>query len=311
MKRSDKTTTTKVNTKTNIETPKEQVTNNDIATTYVDSDFVGKVIIGASKFKTKYPDDGYLWKLKKNKKDRSKKVFYTCAAVKNGENCKAVKAIFTSFVKKQTVIEYVSCHSICVTKPQQRDIEEEREIEDAGLGTETTDTDDLIPADVIEEEENISFQVEQLLNNSDHDCSVNDNLFENSRAKETNSVSPTPEDGVRGDGAPGHGVPGHGVPGHGVPEVGAPGDGAPGDGAPGDGEPGDGAAGDRPQNGVPEDGPEDGVPGDRELEDSATVTGEIEDESSMHFLFIYFEYALIVLFYCHSPTETKSHITIF
>ena len=299
-------------------TAKEKVINNEVATTnIVDSDFVGKVIIGESKFSSKftkkYPEDGYLWKRKwNNKSDRSKKkAFYTCAAVKNGENCKAVKAIFTSFVKRQTVIEYVSSHSICVTKSWQKDDEEQRENEDAGSGTQATDTDDLIPADVIEEEEDISFQVEQLLNNSDHDCSVNDNLFENSRAKETNSVSPTPEDGVRGDGAPGHGVPGHGVPGHGVPEVGAPGDGAPGDGAPGDGEPGDGAAGDRPQNGVPEDGPEDGVPGDRELEDSATVTGEIEDESSMHFLFIYFEYALIVLFYCHSPTETKSHITIF
>ena len=250
-------------------TAKEKVINNEVATTnIVDSDFVGKVIIGESKFSSKftkkYPEDGYLWKRKwNNKSDRSKKkAFYTCAAVKNGENCKAVKAIFTSFVKRQTVIEYVSSHSICVTKSWQKDDEEQRENEDAGSGTQATDTDDLIPADVIEEEEDISFQVEQLLNNSDLGCSVNHNPLDNSRPKEMDSVSPSSEDGAQEDGAQEDG---------------------------------------QQEDGQQEDGEqEDGEQEDEQQEDGPPDDGATEDETSMNFLFLFF------IFFCHSPTEPNT-----
>ena len=81
----------------------------------VEFDFVGKVQLKQhekkSFQKSMINTDGFLWKRKWNKQDRSKNIYYSCTAMENGEKCSAVKAFYRNFGNSEWIVEYVSAHS--------------------------------------------------------------------------------------------------------------------------------------------------------------------------------------------------------
>jgi hypothetical protein len=81
----------------------------------VEFDFVGKVKLKQhekkSFQKSTINTDGFLWMRKWNKQDRSKKIYYSCTGMENGEKCSAVKTFYRNFGNSEWIVEYVSAHS--------------------------------------------------------------------------------------------------------------------------------------------------------------------------------------------------------
>ena len=162
----------------------------------VDSDFIGKLVImnkkGAFNHAYKIDSDGYKWKRKWQKVNQRKgKTTWSCTGMISEEKCSAEKSVTKTKLVKQIVVEYTSKHTFCnFTKDafnekaneelmNEADSNMNRKDGDKDIETMEGDVvDELIFADMIVEEENLLSQEEQLLNNSDHETSANDNSFE-------------------------------------------------------------------------------------------------------------------------------------